>query len=98
MMKQMQKCMDKFFASYPHEPPEPCRSSKWNAILSPLYSEPVLALYHYNHLILEYDLKRHLLLFQWWEKQADKRGLDDAKEYLEQRRQKEAQLCQENSC
>lgn len=77
----MQECLDRAFNN--QRPPD---SKKWKGIWieHPEYGK-VLYLYHYHHVVLVYDDKNHRLLYQWWEKQADKRGLESAKEYLEAR-------------
>ncbi|MED3625652.1 hypothetical protein P4478_00205 [Bacillus subtilis] len=56
---------------------------KWRSCLNGGRPTPTLLLFHYNHLILEFDLKDKTILYQWWEKAADKRGLDSAIEWLE---------------
>lgn len=81
VMKQMQECLDRAFQD---KPPTPSR--KWKAFINyhPDYRGH-LHLYHYHHLVLVYDTNTHAIRYQWWEKPADKRGLDSAKEYLEER-------------
>lgn len=63
---------------------KPLQSSKWKAFLD--WNQPgqtyFLHLYHYQHLILVYDLWGRKLLYEWHEKPADKRGLDSAKAWL----------------
>lgn len=76
-MKQIQECLDRFFDT--NKGP---LKRKWQALLNGPHH---LHLYHYHHLILVYDLENHEIQYEWWEKPADKRGLDAAKEYLERR-------------
>lgn len=77
----MDECLDRFFANK-----DPLRK-KWFAfgvISGRKYDvqHPILHLYHYTHLVLRYNLETHEILEEWWEKPADKRGLDAAKAYL----------------
>lgn len=45
-------------------------------------------LYHYHHIVLVYDTDNHQVQYQWWERPADKRGLDAALAYLKERKEK----------
>lgn len=85
VMVQMKDCLDRAFAGK-----MPAPSKKWKAFvgLSSKTHLPILVLYHYHHKVLEYDINYHVYLHEWWEKRADKRGLDSAKEYLEERYKK----------
>lgn len=77
-MKQMNKCLDRFFAGkWP-------ANTKWKAISHAGHPDQ-LFLFHYHHLVLHYDLKNDKVLYQWWEKPADLRGLKAALNYLEGR-------------
>lgn len=81
IMKQMQKCLDKAFAKQ-----KPLPSEKWKGFLR--FKEEVgwvLYLFHYQHHVMTYLVDHHQYAFEWWEKPTDKRGLDSAKEYLEER-------------
>ncbi|SFJ64536.1 hypothetical protein SAMN02799624_05348 [Paenibacillus sp. UNC496MF] len=79
-MKQIQECLDRLFAGQ-----APIKQ-KWQARL-PADPPQTLFLFHYHHLVLVYDLSVNRPIYRWWEKQADKRGLDSALIYLEQRGQ-----------
>lgn len=46
--------------------------------------QPILFLLHYHHLILAVDLQSKRVLHSWYEKPADKRGLDSALIWLTQ--------------
>lgn len=71
-MKQIDECFDRLFAGKkPLAKKWQARSDGWRIVL-----------FHYHHRILIYDIKRKQAVFEWWEKPADKRGLDAAKEYL----------------
>ena len=74
-MKQIQECLDRAFTNK-----KPLKK-KWRAIIS----DNKLILVHYQHLILVYDLIDNVIIYSWWEKSADKRGLDAALEYLEKK-------------
>ncbi len=67
----------------------PTHSKKWKAFWGDwMWSESIanreqfILLYHYHHLVLVYDTQDKMVVFEWWEKPTDKRGLDAAKEYL----------------
>lgn len=81
VMKQIEECMERAFNN--QRPPD---SKKWKGIWidHPKHGK-VMYLYHYHHLVLVYDHINHRYLYEWWELPADKRGLDSAKEYLEER-------------
>lgn len=85
IMKQIDECLTKAFNNK-----QPPLSKKWKAfqVFQPELGGWVINLYHYHHLVLVYRVHDHHYLYEWWEKQADKRGLDSAKEWLEERRQK----------
>lgn len=80
IMKQIDKCLTRAF-----EYKNPSWSHKWKAFIQ---SNPdhgrILRLYHYCHLVLVYLVDDQFIFYEWWEKPADKRGLDSAKEWLEQ--------------
>lgn len=80
-MKQIHTAMFRVTNGHP-----PLKSSKWKAFLIWTGNTYILHLYHYHHLVLKYDMFSHVILFEWWEKKADKRGLDSAKIWLEARR------------
>lgn len=75
-MKQINECLDRFF-----ENQKPLKK-KWQARWHPDHDNIIL-LFHYHHLVLAFDVKTKKLLHQWWELPADKRGLESAKKYLE---------------
>lgn len=64
----------------------PPPSQKWKGFINWTGQTYILSLYHYHHLVLQYDLFNHIILHEWWERPADKRGLDSAKIWLEARR------------
>ena len=79
-MKQINDCLNRFFARQ-----SPLKK-KWSAHSQVLDNgSEVLLLYHYHHLVLVYHIQTNRVLHQWWERQADKRGLDAALAYLERR-------------
>lgn len=73
-MKQIDECLDRAFSGK-----KPLKK-KWRAFIT----QGVLFLYHYHHLVLVYDIDTDWIVKEWWEKQADKRGLEAAKAYLKQ--------------
>jgi hypothetical protein len=78
-MKQIQTCLDRVFAG------EPPLKQKWRAHLGRATvcdNHRWLLLHHYHHLVLVVDLDTKEIIRQWWEKPADKRGLDAALAYL----------------
>ncbi|MEB2277013.1 hypothetical protein LAV82_23625 [Bacillus sp. ILBB4] len=83
-MKQIDECLTREFSG------KPSLKRKWRAFLgtNPKTHCRMLLLYHYHHLILRYDVDHHVVLYEWWEKPADKRGLDSAKEWLGERQRK----------
>lgn len=76
VMKQIEQCLDKAFNKK-----LPAPSKKWKAF----FHDGLLYVFHYHHLVLVYYPTHHQYLAEWWERPADKRGLDSAKEYLEAR-------------
>lgn len=42
----------------------------------------LLKLWHVDHLILVYDMRKKKPLWKWWEKYQQKQGLEDALTYL----------------
>ena len=82
-MKQIQECLDRHFeGKFPLQ-------KKWQA----REREDRLYLYHYHHLILVVNLKSKHLEYAWFEKQADKRGLNSAIKYLANKFEEEL-VCQ----
>jgi hypothetical protein len=84
VMKQIDKCLTRAFDNK-----DPLLSNKWKGIFR--YDEElgkILYLFHYHHQVLVYLVDHHIFTEEWWEKQADKRGLESAKEWLEDRRRK----------
>ncbi|MGF0347734.1 hypothetical protein ACQR3P_29260 [Rhodococcus sp. IEGM1300] len=80
-MKQITECLDRAFQK------KPPLNKKWRAQIMHLkdYPHPVLIVMHYHHLSLLYCIERRKPLHTWWEKPTDKRGLDAALDYLENR-------------
>ncbi len=76
-MKQMDVCLDRVFLEL-----KPLPNSKWKAMI---VLDHLLLVYHYTHYVLGYDIKTHTVFHEWWERPADKRGLEAAKEYLKER-------------
>lgn len=80
-MKQITECLDRVFNNQRQ------LKKKWIPFI--IWHEEdqrnYLFLYHYHHLVLVYDLRDHDILLEWHEKPADKRGLDSAKKYLEEK-------------
>lgn len=77
-MKQINECLDRFF-----ENQNPLKK-KWQARWHP-DQKNVMMLFHYHHLVLAFDVENKKVLYQWWELMADKRGLESAKRYLEEK-------------
>ncbi|WP_067923755.1 hypothetical protein [Alicyclobacillus shizuokensis] len=77
-LQQLHEAIDRFFKGF-----EP-RKRKWKALPGRYLSQPVLSLYHYQHLVLVWDLEDWMPLYTWWQTQTDKRGLDAAISYLQQ--------------
>lgn len=73
IMKQMDDCLTRFFTNQ-----RPLKK-KWFAGRA---DEETFVLYHYHHLVMIYNFKYDQILYEWWERDADKRGLDSAKEWL----------------
>lgn len=79
VMKQIEICLQRFFTG------QPPLKKKWFATQHPNQNEPHnVYLFHYHHLVLVYDFQEDRILYEWWEREADKRGLDSAKEWLSQ--------------
>ena len=72
-MKQIEECLERAF-----DRKAPLKK-KWKAFI---VDERYLALYHYQHLVLFYDFETKKITREWWEKPADKRGLEAAKAFL----------------
>jgi hypothetical protein len=73
VMLQIKTCLKQAF-----EKKEPPSSQKWKAFIR----NDILYLFHYHHKVLVYDVSKKVIIYEWWEKKADKRGLDDAKIWL----------------
>lgn len=58
---------------------------KWKAFLytDGYENKKVVALFHYHHLVMVYDLESDVEVFAWHERQADKRGLVSARVWFE---------------
>lgn len=74
-MKQIQDCFDRHFEG------KPPLKKKWQL----RESDNVLFLFHYHHLIMIYEMTKNKIMYEWWERPADKRGLDAAKAYCSQK-------------
>lgn len=91
IMKQIDECLTRAFHNKPR------LKKKWQCIkVSPRNGEGYFQyhLYHYHHLVLVYCPFSKTILHEWWEKQADKRGLESAKEWIHawERKQQENQV------
>ena len=79
-MKQITECLDRAF-----QYKKPLKK-KWKAVIETLSIDSkqyrCLLLFHYHHLILAYDLEKGYVIYQWWETQTDKRGLNATIQYL----------------
>lgn len=83
VMKQIDTCLTRVFDR------KPPLQQKWKAFIAEGgYCKGELHLYHYHHLVLIYHVEKDFIMYEWWEKQADKRGLESAKEWLEERKRK----------
>lgn len=79
-MKQIDECLRKAFSG---KLPTPSR--KWKGFIQRNEQGGFsLHLFHYQHLILIYDLDINRVTYEWWEKRTDKRGLDSAKKWIEE--------------
>lgn len=54
---------------------------KWKAFLytDEYENNKVVALFHYHHLVMIYDVANDIEIFAWYQVNADKRGLDSAR-------------------
>jgi hypothetical protein len=75
-MKQIDEALNRFFDGRKQ------LKQKWVAIKQIEDSNEFLVLYHYQHLILKIDLKDLSVKYKWYECPTDKRGLDAAIEYI----------------
>lgn len=80
-MKQIDECLSRAFEG------KPPLKKKWQLLkaVSKTRDYHQWHLYHYHHLVLVYCPSSHTFLHEWWEKQADKRGLDSAKAWIEKK-------------
>lgn len=79
-MKQIDECLTRALTGK-----RPLRK-KWGAIIHSTETHNYLFLYHYHHEVLVYNLTDGGIVREWWEKPADKRGLNAAKQWLKERR------------
>lgn len=79
VMKQIDDCLKRAFKWKKTH----LKSKKWKGVLYKHNGDRILYLLHYHHTVLVYNVDRQLVIKEWWEKPADKRGLDSAKEWLE---------------
>lgn len=66
---------------------KPALRKKWQAItVKAHFDDDVdqLHIYHYHHLVLKLDLVHKKILFTWYERPADKRGLNSSLVWLKQ--------------
>lgn len=75
-MKQIDECLERFFTG------KPPLKRKWQARWYKDYPH-IMILFHYQHIILVYDTHKKEILYEWWEVPADKRGLEAAKKWLD---------------
>lgn len=76
-MKQIEECLDRVFQTQ-----KPLKK-KWRAFFDfNDNGEQILLLYHYQHLILVLNMRLQAIEYIWYEKDADKRGLISAINYL----------------
>lgn len=78
-MKQIDECLDRVF-----EGKKPL-SKKWKCLkFTEDFGQQVefYTLYHYQHIVLVYCITTNTIIYEWWEKPTDKRGLDAARTYL----------------
>lgn len=75
-MKQIEICLDRHFSN--QKPLKAKWQARWHK-----ENNNLLLLFHYQHLVLAYDVSKKTIEHEWWEVQADKRGLDAAKYYLQ---------------
>lgn len=83
-VKQMDECLTRAFIGK-----EPLKSKKWKGFIRKDKSSSALylLLYHYHHHVLTYNIKNEEILHEWWERPADKRGLDSAKKWLSENKE-----------
>lgn len=79
-MKQIDTALWRAFSDH-----KPLKSAKWKGYMKWTGQTYILYLFHYHHLVLKYDVFNQQILFEWYEKPADKRGLDSAKIWLKAR-------------
>jgi hypothetical protein len=75
-MKQIEQALQRYFDKKLARP-----SDKWKA-LPTLTAPHILCLYHYQHPVLIYDTRTQIVIYQWFEKPTDLRGLINALEQL----------------
>lgn len=82
-MKQINEALNRLFDGRKQ------LKQKWIAIKhhSNDDNKDYLLLYHYQHLILVVSLDDYSIKHEWWECPTDKRGLDSAKIYIENKKQ-----------
>lgn len=74
-MKQITTMCDRFFEG------KPSLAKKWRANFIVNHGKATLLYTHYQHIIAIYDLESEKFIGTYYEKDADKRGLDDILEY-----------------
>ena len=85
IMKQIDKCLVDAFAGK-----KPAPSSKWKAIILRKNHDYKLFVFHYQHTVLVFNINEWSSFYEWWEKPADRRGLESCLEWLrENERNKE---------
>lgn len=71
-MKQIDECLDRVFNG------QRPLNKKWKAFII----EGYLYVFHYTHRVFVLRLHDRHIIEQWWEKPADKRGLNAIKLYM----------------
>ena len=74
-MKAVSECLKRFFNK------ERKLKSKWTAISA---EDGRLLFYHYQHLILVYNIKEHKENYRWHETRTDLRGVNAALKWLQE--------------
>ena len=79
-MKQIDEALNRFFDGRKQ------LKQKWVAIKQQKDLNEFLVLYHYQHIILIINLKDLSIKYKWYECPTDKRGLDAALKYIENKK------------
>jgi|GEM_PF-2742344 len=88
IMKQIYECLTRAF-----EGKLPLPSKKWKGIITTnCEGHDILALYCSYNLILLYDITSHEYIYEWTKRGCHFRGLQSAKEWLEERKRKQQEI------